>query len=43
MNPAKRGSWLSIRNEYENIGYSYLAVHVIKNADNKILINVKPK
>ncbi len=43
VNPAKRGSWISCRDEYEQVGYSYVAVHVVMNAIHKILINVSPK
>ena len=38
INIAKKGSWICCRNEYESLGYCYIAVHVVKNADNKIKV-----
>lgn len=43
VNPAKKGSWISFRDEYNVLGYSYVAVHVVKNADNKIVVSINPK
>jgi hypothetical protein len=42
VNPLKKGSWISCRDQYDSLGYSYIAVHVVKNNEHNIVINIKP-